>query len=141
MTPGRPRILHLLGGAGVENASIARIVVMLAEQLPGYQMSAWFLEGDGPLRQEMPPVVETRAFPFRFNSISAQWSLWRAVRRAEAELIHFHLWSRRTLWTTYSAARVPVLLHLHSHVRETDRPQARVRGVRGADAVVATSQA
>ncbi|MDP9262791.1 MAG: hypothetical protein M3O85_00555, partial [Acidobacteriota bacterium] len=63
MTPKQPRILHLLGGAGVENASIARIIARAAEQLPGYQMNAWFLGSDGPLFQEMPSLVESSVFP------------------------------------------------------------------------------
>jgi glycosyltransferase involved in cell wall biosynthesis len=141
MSPLRPRILHLLGGAGTENASIARIIARSAEQLPGYQMSAWFLGSDGPLREEMPQVVETRLFPFRADSLSSLLSLWQELRGVEADLVHFHLWSRRTLWVARSAFRGPILLHLHSHVHEADRAEARVRGTRGADAVVATSKA
>lgn len=141
MIPQRPRILHLLGGAGTENASIARIIARSAEQLPGYQMSAWFLGNDGPLREEMPPVLETRVFPFRLGSLSSHARLWRALRRVDVDLIHFHLWSRRTLWITRAAFRGPILLHLHSHVRETDRAEPVLIATRGADAVVATSQA
>ncbi len=141
MTPKQPRILHLLGGAGVENASIARIIARAAEQLPGYQMNAWFLGSDGPLFQEMPSLVESSVFPFQFDSISSHWSLWRALRRVEVDLIHFHLWSRRTLWITHAAFPGPILLHLHSHVRETDRAEPVLIATRGADAVVATSQA
>ena len=141
MTTPRRRILHLLGGAGAENASIARIIARLAEQLPGFQMAAWFLGSAGPLREEMPPVLDTRVVPFRLDSLLSHVHLWRALRRAEADLIHFHLWSRRTLWTARSAFRGPILLHLHSHVRETDRTESVLISTRGADAVVATSQA
>jgi glycosyltransferase involved in cell wall biosynthesis len=140
MTPGQ-RVLHLLGGAGTENASIARVIARLAEQLPEYQMSAWFLGSDGPLREEMPQVLETRVFPFRLDSLSAHICLWRELRRLQTDLIHFHLWSRRTLWITRAAFRGPILLHLHSHVRETDRAEPVLIATRGADAVVATSQA
>lgn len=140
MTLQRPRILHLLGGAGIENASIARIIARSAEQLPAYQMSAWFLGSDGPLREEMPQVVETRVFPFRLDSLRSHIRLWRALRRIQVDIIHFHLWSRRTLWTARSAFRWPILLHLHSHVRETDEAEAVTISTRGADAVVATSQ-
>ena len=141
MTPQRPRILHLLGGAGTENASIARIIARLAEQLPGYQMNAWFLGSDGPLREEMPQVLETRVFPFRFDSFSSHIRLWRELRRVETDLIHFHLRSRRTLWTARSSARGPILLHLHSHGHETGRAEPVLIATRGADAVVATSHA
>jgi len=141
MTAPRRRILHLLGGAGTENASIARIIARSAEQLPSFQMSAWFLGSAGPLREEMPPALDTRMVPFRLDSPLSHVGLWRVLRRVEADLIHFHLWSRRTLWTARSAFRGPILLHLHSHVRETDRTESVLISTRGADAVVATSQA
>ena len=140
------RILHIISTAEPPATGIVRLVRTLARNLdPGrYQHVAWFLLGDGPLRQELESVgVQTRLVRWRPSPRDPVGALrfWNALRHERLDILHQHFGDHRlrrlVRWTTGA----PILLHLHGRVAETANPVPVPLPTQGADLVVATSRA
>jgi glycosyltransferase involved in cell wall biosynthesis len=139
------RVLHLLGTAQPAGTSIARIVANLAHchDPARYTLDAWFLEGDGPLAGLVKDAgAGVRVFDLRgWNGAEDAWRFSRALRRENYAIIHLHYWARRLRWLLRATARAKLVLHLHSHVAERRSLEPVRIDTRGADLVIATSQA
>lgn len=137
------RVLHLLGTAQPEGAAIARLVRELALNLDPqrYTLEAWFLGEDGPLADELRGVqIATLVRPFPGRNVRALAKVWRELRRASAHIVHLHLRSRSLRWAAATSGK-KLLLHLHARRPESGQDSAGVIPTRGADAVLAVSNA
>ena len=78
-------VLHILGTARPEGASIARIVAALAKRLDGqrYMIHAWFLAGNGPLVAELQAAgAEARSIDWcgGARDPAGAWRFWHSLK-------------------------------------------------------------
>ncbi len=138
------RVLHLLGTALPDSASVARIVATLAGGMDrrAYELHACFLNEDGPLRPELERSgVRTSLFPWTDGLRSPAQALRfaTALRRHRFDILHQHTTGRAPRIMARLAG-VKSVLHLHWLVVERDLRPAHL-DTSFADAVVATSRA
>jgi glycosyltransferase involved in cell wall biosynthesis len=106
-----------------------------------FVMEAWFFGEEGPLARELEAVsVTTRVLPFPVRSAGAISRTWRELRSSPADVIHLHLWSRAVRWIAAMSGK-KLLLQLHARVSEHGESFLRRIPTRGADAVIAVSEA
>lgn len=140
------RVLHLLGTAREEASGIARVVALLSKGLdPGrYQVHAWFLDGEGPLRAELESAgARVRVFEWPGGSrqpIRAA-KFWSAFRGERFDVVHQHYGGRLPRWITGRRTHAPVIVHFWGHVRESEDLSPLRLEAPGAAAVIACSQA
>jgi glycosyltransferase involved in cell wall biosynthesis len=139
-------VLHVLGSARVEGASIARIVALLGEQLKGekYRLHAWFLADDGPLREELEASgIATRfiRWPGGAGDLRGLASFCLALRASEFAIVHQHYGGRIIRMVTRAVSRARIIFHAHGRVDE-QAPRMRLPINTGTcDRVVACSRA
>lgn len=139
-----PRVLHVLGGATIDNTAFARIVTDLARAKERrFRVEALFLGGDGPLaedlRREGVPT-ETMDWPLGVRQPLGALRFWRFVRRGRFVIIHVHFGGRSVRWIARSLGS-HVVFHVHSHTAEF-RNLERVRiPAGGSHVVIADCQA
>jgi L-malate glycosyltransferase len=137
-------VVHLLSTAAEHGRAQVQIVSALHRTLDPdrYRLAAWFLDGDGPLRETLTQQgVAARSLPFRGGLDAAgAMRFGRAVRRERPALIHAHVGGRsRTALSRLAGAKL--LAHFHGTHAEDGEPIPLARLARSADAVVATSRA
>ena len=138
-------ILHVLGTAQVEGTSIVAVPAMLARLLdPGrFRIHACFLEEDGPLVQNLEAggVVVSRARWLRSSDLVGTMRFARAVRHHGPDVIHQHFGGRAVRWVARRASGVPLIMHLHGRVRETEPDKLIPMHLADVAAVIANSSA
>jgi glycosyltransferase involved in cell wall biosynthesis len=124
------QVLHILGSARPEGASIARMVGILGEGIDArrFRLHAWFLEEDGPLREELEASgVSTRyvAWPGGMGNLRGAAAFWRALRGGDFAIVHQHYGGRSIRLVTRAATRARIACHLWGRVDERT-PQLRL---------------
>lgn len=140
------RVLHLLGTAREEASGIARVVALLSKGLdPGrYQVHAWFLDGEGPLRAELESAgARVRVFEWPGGSRQPIRAVrfWIAIAGERFDLVHQHYGARLPRWIIRLRTGARVVVHFWGHVRESEDLSPIRLEVPGADAVIACSKA
>ncbi len=140
-----PACLHIIKNAQPECTGIVRLVTCLARHSErfGYRVSVLFL-GDGPLLETV------RAAGIRASVISwtasrrdpaGAWRVWRWLRKNPAQVVHVHHGGMSVRILCRMAGARALVQHLHSRILEPDGGSISQLSFRGADAVVACSQA
>jgi len=137
-------VLHLLGTALPEGSGIAKIVAELPRNLdPQYRVHAWFLESDGPLVEEL-----------RDSGASARWidwkkgsrgplgafRFWRQLRSETFSLVHQHWGARSIRHLIRATTDAKIIVHAHGQLLSSADHVDDLRGLRGADAIIAVSK-
>jgi glycosyltransferase involved in cell wall biosynthesis len=137
------KVLHLLGTAQPEGASIAKIVCRLARGLESsrYQIHAWFLEEDGPWVDTLREAgAQVRVLGWRAGQRDPMGALrfWKGLREGRFDILHQHAGGRTPRWLARRTGDTYTVLHLHhwSHLIEP----VCIR-TPNADCVLATSNA
>lgn len=140
-----PTCLHIIKSAQPECTGILRIVSGLAEHSAshGYQVSVLFF-ADGPLRQVMERAgIPASVVEWQVNrsDVAGVARAWRWLRKHPADIVHLHHGglSARTLCRITGTKAV--VQHVHGQVLEPDLSSVSHLTFRGADAVIACSQA
>src|SRR5260370_9986067 len=117
-------VLHVLGTARAEGASIARIVGTLGTTLDArYRVHACFLDGSGPLRDEL---AEAGVSPFTVDwaggvrDPTGALSFWQNIRNREFAIVHLHFGARSVRWLARRASGASLVVHVHGCVRRSD---------------------
>jgi glycosyltransferase involved in cell wall biosynthesis len=139
-------VLHILGSAQPEGSSIARVVGALAHGLDPsrYRIHACFLAGDGPLVGVLERAgVPTCALDWWRGARDpvGAWKFWRRLRPLRIDIVHIHFGGRSVRSLARAATGAKIVMHLHSRILEPQVPRPVSFSARGADAVVAASQA
>jgi glycosyltransferase involved in cell wall biosynthesis len=143
MTPSR--VLHVLTTAHAQGASISRIVRTLAKTIAahGYEVSVWFLGGEGPMADELRAAgigVRTFDWSARSDDVAGALRFWRSLQRERFPIVHLHFGGRAAPCVVRSALRTKIVLHLHDSGVEAGTPgPVRIRPWM-ADRVVALSR-
>lgn len=144
MTPRR--VLHLLSTAQYDGAGITRMVRTFAQAVDParYQLSAWFLGGDGPLASQLSAVgMPTRTFSWNADrrDVAGAWEFWRSLRQEQYSIVHMHFGGRAVPLLVRAARRTNILLHLHASGAEAGNVGPLVVRTWAADGVVVISSA
>ena len=139
-------VLHILGSAQPEGSSIVRVVCALARGLDPsrYRIHAWFLAGNGPLVSVLERAgVQTGVLDWWRGARDpvGAWKFWRRLRRLPIDIVHIHFGGRSVRGLARAATGAKIVMHLHSRILEPHGPRPASFSARGADAVVAVSQA
>jgi glycosyltransferase involved in cell wall biosynthesis len=139
-------VLHILGSAQPESSSIARVVCALARGLSPtrYRIHAWFLAGNGPLVGVLERAgVQTGVLDWWRGARDpvGAWKFWRRLRRLRIDIVHIHFGGKSVRGLARAATGAKIVMHLHSRILEPQGPSPASFSARGADAVVAVSQA
>jgi glycosyltransferase involved in cell wall biosynthesis len=139
-------ILHILGTAQPEGTGMARIVEMLARGLDPvrFRFHAWFLAGDGPLVDMLDHAgVRTSALDWwrGVRDPAGAWRFWRRLRPQKFHVAQLHFGGRSVCWLTRAATGARIIRHLHSRILEPHGLRPAYFSARGANIVVAASQA
>ena len=140
-----PACLHIIKNAQPECTGIVQLVTCLAghSERFGYNVSVLFL-GDGPL---IEPLREAgiRASAIAWNAsrsdLAGAWRVWQWLRKNPAAIVHVHHGGTAVRILCRMAAARAVVQHLHSRILEPDGGSISQLSFRGADAIVACSQA
>jgi glycosyltransferase involved in cell wall biosynthesis len=139
-------VLHIVGTGRSEGAAIARMVATLARGLDRdkYLVHAWFLDGDGPLADELRDLgIPVRLLPWS-RSVRDPRGAWRyatSLRNTPIAIVHQHTGGRLTSWLARRLTGAPLIYHLHTRVREAhDVAPRRIKPPR-AQALIAVSEA
>jgi glycosyltransferase involved in cell wall biosynthesis len=113
----RHDVLHILGTARSEGASIARIVAMLAAKIDPdrYRLHAWFLDGDGPLADELRGHgIPVRVFDWRQGArdLRGAWRVLQALGRERFSIVHQHFGGRSVSLLARQATGAKLILHM-----------------------------
>ena len=125
---------------------MARMVRVLAEGLDPqrYRMHAWFLAGAGPLVRALQQAgVEAAALDWWRGARDpvGAWRFWRKLRYQNFAIVQLHFGGRSVVWLARAATRARIIRHLHGRILEPRGLTPANFSARGADAVVAVSQA
>jgi glycosyltransferase involved in cell wall biosynthesis len=140
-----PNCLHILKNAQPECTGVARIVAGLAKHggSRGYTISVLFL-GDGPLvaamRREGIPAAAV-AWSGNRGDVAGAWRVWRWMRSHRAEIGHLHHGGLTHRSLCRLAGMQAVVQHVHGEVLEPDLGPMSQLSFRGADLVIACSEA
>ena len=139
------RIVHLLGAAQPEGMAVARIVAALSHHADPirYPIEAWFLGGDGPLLDWLREqgVCARAATCGGVRRPMDMGRLWLALKHTRAAIVHQHVGGPAVRAVIRAAGKARIVAHLHGRVAETGLVRPAAVLARGADAVIATSQA
>jgi glycosyltransferase involved in cell wall biosynthesis len=125
---------------------MARIVRALARggDPERYRIHAWFLGGTGPLVDMLEEAgVHACALPWWRGARDpvGAWRFWRGLRNQDFAIVHLHFGGRSVWRFARASTHAKIIRHLHGRILEP-RGLAPVHfSTRGADAVVAVSQA
>lgn len=139
-------ILHLLGTAQPEGSSIARIVAGIAARLdPGkYRVHAWFLGESGPLIEELQAAGATTRFINWQRGVRdplGAYRFWRCLGKHRFAIVHQHFGARSIRLLTRLNSDTRLVVHLHGLISEHISTRKIPVAARGADALIAVSQA
>jgi glycosyltransferase involved in cell wall biosynthesis len=139
-------VLHILGTAQPEGSSMARIVRALAQTLDPelYCFHALFLAGAGPLLDLLRQAgVQASALDWWRGARDPRgaWNFWRHLRQQPIAIVHLHFGGRSVCWLARAATRGKIIRQFHSRILEPRVLTPVHLSARGADAVVAVSQA
>ena len=140
-----PACLHIIKNAQPECTGIVRLVTCLArhsERL-GYSVSILFL-GDGPLTEQLKEAgTWASAIHWRASrsDLAGAWRVWRWLRKNPPTVVHVHHGGCSLRILCRMAGARAVVQHLHSRIIEPEGNSISHLSFRGADAVVACSQA
>ncbi len=125
---------------------MARIVRALAQGLDPdrYRLHTWFLSEAGP-QIGMLEAAGVRASALDWlrgmrDPVGA-WRYWRRLRHQQFEIVHLHSGGRSVQWLAREATNAKIVRHLHGRILEPQGLTPVHFSARGADAVVAVSQA
>jgi glycosyltransferase involved in cell wall biosynthesis len=140
-----PACLHIIKNAQPECTGIVRIVTCLARHSErfGYNVSVLFL-GDGPLIEPLREAgIRASAIPWSASrsDLAGAWRVWQWLRKNPAAIVHVHHGGTFVRILCRMAGAQAVVQHLHSRILEPDGGSISQLSFRGADAVVACSQA
>ena len=144
MTPSR--VLHVLTAAHAQGASISRVVRTLAKAIStrGYDVTVWFLGGDGPMADELRTAgIGVRAFDWSGarHDVSGALHFRRSLQRENVSIVHLHFGGRTVPFLVRSARRTKIVFHAHYDGAEAGKAgPIHVRSWM-ADEVVALSRA
>jgi glycosyltransferase involved in cell wall biosynthesis len=139
-------VLHILGTAQPESTGMARIVRALAQGLDPerYRIHALFLAGAGPLVDALQgaglPVSALDWWRGMRDPVGA-WRFWRSLRKQEFAIVHLHFGGRSVYRLARAATHAKIIRHLHGRILEPRGLTPIYFSARGADVVVAVSQA
>lgn len=117
-------VLHLLGTARSEGASIAAIPRLLACSLDPerYRIHVCFLGDDGPLIDELRSagaVVQRTSWTPPYD-VGGAARFWNALRQQSFDLVHQHFGGRSVRWMARRTTGAPLIMHLHGRVMENE---------------------
>jgi glycosyltransferase involved in cell wall biosynthesis len=140
-----PACLHIIKSAQPECTGIVRLVTCLARHSErfGYNVSVLFL-GDGPLIEPLREAgIRASAIPWSASrsDLAGAWRVWQWLRKNPAAIVHVHHGGMSVRILCSMAGARAVVQHLHSRIIEPDGSSISHLSFRGADAVVACSQA
>ncbi|HEX7425327.1 MAG TPA: glycosyltransferase [Terriglobales bacterium] len=138
------RVLHLLGTAQPEGASIAKSVGLLTKLLDAgrFESSVMFLGGDGPWR------VVLGEGGMRVRLLEWQGGLrfpvtlmrfWRVLRQERCDIVHQHIGGQGPLWVAGNT-NIATVLHVWSHLNESHSVEPTWIDGGRADRVIAISK-
>ncbi len=116
-------VLHILGSGRFEGAAVARIVSTIARGIDHdkYLLHAWFLEGDGPLADELResgmPVRVVR-WSRNIRDPKGVWRFASGLRQTRISIVHQHIGGRLTIVVGPRTDWAPLVHHLHTRVLE-----------------------
>ena len=139
-------VLHILGTAQPQGASMARMVASLARGLDParYTLLACFLAGNGPLAGGLERAgVRTFALDWWRGARDpvGAWKFWRRLHSLEADIVHVHFGGRSVRRLARAATGAKIVVHFHGRILEPRGLSPVTFSARGADAVVAVSRA
>jgi glycosyltransferase involved in cell wall biosynthesis len=139
-------ILHLLGTAQPEGSGIARIVAALAAGLDPdkYHVHAWFLGPTGPLIDDLQVAGATACSINWMRGIRdpvGAYRFWRCLHNYDFAIVHQHFGARSIRQIIRRASDARIVVHVHGRVSEPGSADSIPVAVRGADLVIAASQA
>jgi glycosyltransferase involved in cell wall biosynthesis len=139
-------VLHILGTAQPEGSSIARMVSALARGLDPerYRLHAWFLAGEGPLvgiLNQAGARGDSLDWARGARDPAGAWKFWRRLHGLSIDIVHIHFGGRSVRWLARAATGAKIVMHLHGRVLEPRGLAPIDFSARGADVVVAASQA
>jgi glycosyltransferase involved in cell wall biosynthesis len=139
------RVLHVLTAAHAQGASISRIVRTLAKTIAphGYDLSVWFLGGDGPMADELRAAglaVRTFDWSGARHDVVGALRFWRSLRCENFPIVHLHFGGRAVPFVVRSAQRTKVVFHAHSDGAEAGRAGPIHVRLWMADEIVASSR-
>jgi len=140
------RVLHVLTAAHAQGASISRIVRTLGKVIPphGYDLTAWFLGGDGPMADELRAAglaVRTFDWSGARHDVVGALRFWCSLRRENFSIVHLHFGGRAVPFVVRSAQRTKIVFHAHYDGAEAGRAGPIQVRPWMADEVVALSRA
>ena len=120
------RVLHVLTAAHAEGASISRIVRTLAKAISphGYDVTVWFLGGDGPMADELRAAglaVRTFDWSGARHDVVGALRFWRSLRCENFPIVHLHFGGRAVPFVVRSAQRTKIVFHAHYDGAEAGR--------------------
>jgi glycosyltransferase involved in cell wall biosynthesis len=125
---------------------MARIVRALAQGLDPqrYRIHAWFLAGAGPLVDMLEQAgVQASALDWSRGARDpvGAWRFWRSLRKQKFAIVQLHFGGRSVCRLARAATHARIIRHLHGRILEPRGLTPVYFSARGADAVVAVSQA
>jgi glycosyltransferase involved in cell wall biosynthesis len=116
-------VLHIMGSGRLEGAAIARVVATLARGIDRdkYLLHAWFLDGDGPVADELRELgMPVCAVPWSRNIRDPRgaWRFASGLRQAHISIVHQHIGGRLASWLARGLTGAPLIYHLHTRVLE-----------------------
>jgi glycosyltransferase involved in cell wall biosynthesis len=140
------RVLHVLTAAHAQGASISCIVRTLAKAISphGYDLTVWFLGGDGPMADELRAAglaVRTFDWSGARSDVVGALHFWRSLRCENFSIVHLHFGGRAVPFVVRSARRTKVVFHAHYDGAEAGRAGPIHVRPWMADEVVALSRA
>jgi len=139
-------VLHILGTAQPEGTGMARIVEMLGRGLDParFHLHACFLAGAGPLVDMLEHAgVQASALDWwrGVRDPAGAWRFWRRLRPQKFQIVQLHFGERSVCWLARAATSARILRHVHGRILEPHGLSHVYSSARGADVVVAVSQA
>ena len=140
------QVLHVLGTAQYESTGMARIVRTLAEGLDPqrYRLHSLFLAGDGPLVNVLQASgLQSAALDWwrGLRDPVGAWTFYCQLRKQKYAIVHLHFGGRSVAWLARAATGAKIVRHLHGRILEPRGLNPVYFSARGAEAVVAVSQA
>ena len=139
-------ILHLLRSSQVEETGPARIVAALARGLDPaqFRVHAWCFGPPGPLLQDLEAagaIARSIGWTSGIRDPLGAYRFWKTLRTEQFAIVHHHFWGRMLRRIVRASSDAPLVVQLHQRIPEDDAARAVPIAVRGADVVVAVSQA
>jgi len=139
-------VLHILGTAQLQGRAIASIVGALGRGLDPdrYRVEAWFLEGDGPLVNEIRAAgVSARALSWARGVRDPFGALrfMRSLRLGNWSIVHQHFGGRSVQRLVRLATRAKIAIQIHSLALEPGGEDIAEVSFEGYDVSIAVSAA